>query len=285
MNINIDTKLIGLIGSPVGHSVSPLIHNNIYRALNMNYIYMAFDVEPNIIEEAVEGMIALSFAGFNVTIPHKQRILEFLDDLDEEANTIGAVNTVKNENGLLKGYNTDGMGFISGLQRLGFSPDGKSVAIIGAGGAARAISVYLLKEGVNSIYILNRTYERGVALAKELNTKHKSDLVIPIERKTLDLLDLDLLVNTTSVGMFPYVDSSPLEGFSFNTNTVVVDIIYNPYETKLLRDAKSQGCIVQNGMDMLIGQALASIKIWTGRNILYEDCRKILKNDDLAIGL
>lgn len=285
MDINIDTKLIGLIGSPVGHSISPNIHNGLYKALNMNYTYMAFDVEPNIIEEAVEGMVALSFAGFNVTIPHKQRILEFLNDLDEEARTIGAVNTVKIENSRLIGYNTDGMGFISGLKRLGFSPANKNVAIIGAGGAARAISVYLLKEGANRIHILNRTYERGAALAKELNRKSRSGFVMPIERKDLDSLDLDLLVNTTSVGMFPYTDSSPLEEFSFNPNTVVVDIIYNPYETKFLREAKAQGCIIQNGMDMLIGQALESIKIWTGRSILYEDCRKILKDNDLSIGL
>lgn len=285
MNIDTDTRLIGLIGNPVGHSISPLIHNAVYENLDMNYIYMAFDIEPDILENTIEGMMALSFKGFNVTIPHKQNILHYLDHLNEEARLIGAVNTVKIDRGRLIGYNTDGMGFIAGLQRLKFSPKGKSVAIIGAGGSARAISVYLLKEGVSDIYILNRTHERGVSLAGELNEKFESNSIHPIERAELEELDIDLLVNTTSVGMYPNIHGNPIEGFKFNPETVVVDIIYNPYETQLLREARAHGCVTQNGMDMLIGQALSAIKIWTGEEISHAKCRQILKENNLSIVL
>ena len=247
MTIDTDKRLIGLIGNPIAHSISPSIHNTLYTAFDMNYIYMAFAVDEDNLETAINGMVALSFRGFNVTIPYKQKILGFLDDLDNEAGLIGAVNTVKIENGRLKGYNTDGIGFIKGLERLGFIPKGKKVAVIGAGGASRAICVYLLKEGVSRIYILNRTYERGSDLAQELNGHYKSDVVIPIDRKELDKLDLDLIVNTTPVGMWPNEGVNPLENFIFNPYTVVVDIIYNPPQTKFLQMAKRQGCTVQNG--------------------------------------
>lgn len=285
MKINSDTRLIGLIGNPVGHSISPSIHNSIYSYFGMNYLYAAFGVAPTSIDKAVEGMVALSFVGFNVTIPYKQRILGLLDDVDQEASIIGAVNTVKINNGKLKGYNTDGMGFIDGLQRIGVRPNNSVIALLGAGGAARGIAAYLLKEGASRIYILNRTYQKGVDLANELNHEYSTNAIVPVDRAELNQLELDLIVNTTSAGMHPHVEINPLEGFIFDPNTVVVDIIYNPTETRLLRAAKEQGCVTQNGIDMLIGQALASIKIWTGKEISYTSCRKALKSNDLSICL
>ncbi len=279
MKMTNDIKAIGLIGNPVEHSISPFIHNTLYKVLDMNYIYMAFDIETNQLEKAVEGMVALSFTGFNVTIPYKQRILDFLDDVDEEARIIGAVNTVTNHNGILKGYNTDGIGFIEGLKRLGFNPLDRDVAVIGAGGASRAICAYLLKEGVKHIFLMNRTHQRSLRLSEEFNCQYKLDTIVPIDRKDLEDIDLDLIVNTTPVGMWPHIDENPLEGFTFQDHTIVVDIIYNPRETALLREARRQDCMVQNGIDMLIGQALASIELWTGKDIPYNYCLEIIKEN------
>lgn len=281
MTINNNTRLIGLIGSPVEHSLSPSIHNALYDIFDMNFVYMTFDVKANELQKAVEGMCALSFAGFNVTIPYKQEILKFLDDIDEEAKMIGAVNTVTLHNGNLKGYNTDGMGFIEGLKRMGFNPLNKDVAIIGAGGASRAICVYLLKEGVRCIYLINRTHQKSLELAKEFNSQYNSEIIIPIEKQELKCANLDLIVNTTPVGMWPQIYGNPLEDFKFCAHTVVVDIIYNPKETRLLQEARRQGCTVQNGIDMLIGQALESIKLWTGIDISYNHCKKILEGNIL----
>ena len=285
MAIDIDTKIIGLIGYPIGHSMSPTIHNALYNRLDMNYIYMAFNISKDNLHRAVEGMHALSFIGFNVTVPYKERIIKSLDTLDKESEIIGAVNTVKIEDNKLIGYNTDGMGFMNGLARLNFSPSGKDIIVLGAGGSARAICVYLLKENPKNIYILNRTFDRGLALADELNKTFHCNIVRPIKMNVLDNLKPDILINTTSVGMYPHINDSPLEKYDFHPNTVVVDIIYNPHETRFLKEAREQGCRTQNGLAMLIGQALASIEIWTGQKISYEQCQNILRDDKIFIDL
>lgn len=264
MNIAPSTRPIGLIGCPIEHSLSPKLHNAIYQKYGIDCVYLAFNTEKERLEEVINGFKALSFMGFNVTVPHKQNVLPFLDDLDEEAAVIGAVNTVKIENGRLIGYNTDGWGFIGSLKNRGYNIGGMDVLVLGAGGSARAISVYLAKEGAKAINIINRTDSSAVILAEHIKRHYPSVAINVIRKQDLNIIRPSIIINTTSVGMWPQVMNSPLSGYNFVPNQIVVDIIYNPLATKLLQDAFDAGCDVINGLDMLVGQAVKAIEIWTG---------------------
>ncbi len=270
MDISPYTKLIGLIGHPVKHSLSPKLHNILYQKYGLDCIYLAFDIAPKDIMSAVEGFRTLSFVGFNVTVPHKQAIIPFLDAIDPEADAIGAVNTVKIRNGKLIGYNTDGMGFVYSLEQSGFLLQDKDVVVLGAGGASKAICAYLLKEKVRNVYLWNRTKERALELISKIQPHYPNSCMEYIDNKKLQKTEVDLLVNTTSVGMWPEVDSCPLEEYVFSSNTLVADIIYNPLETHFLKEARKAGCITLNGLGMLVAQALKSIEIWTGIPMDYD---------------
>jgi len=263
MEITPCTRPIGLIGCPVEHSLSPKLHNAIYKKYGMDCVYLAFDIKKEELHDAINGFRALSFVGFNVTVPHKQNVLQYIDELDKEAQAIGAVNTVKIENGRLKGYNTDGSGFIGSLKNRGVSVKGMNVLVLGAGGSARAICVYLAKEGANTINILNRTKSNAETLAEHIRIYYPFININVIGKQDLKSLNPDIIINTTSVGMWPMTDDSPLNEYNFNSDQIVVDIIYSPLKTKLLKDASSAGCTVINGLDMLVGQAVKSIEIWT----------------------
>lgn len=268
MEITPRTKLVGLLGWPVAHSLSPLMHNSAFQALGLDYLYLNFEVKPDQLEEAVGGLRALNMAGANVTLPHKEKISKLLDEVSPEAELIGAVNTVKNSGGRLVGYNTDGRGFLESLTEVhGFNPQGKKVTIVGAGGAARAILTSLAPQGASRIALANRTRSRAKDLVQEFRDKFPE-----VEFRAFGLDDLsegkymadsDLFVNSTPVGLDDRVWLDiPLE--LLPASCIVYDVIYNPSKTHLLRQAEARGLVVANGLGMLLHQGAKSFKIWTG---------------------
>ena len=263
--IDSHTGLCCLIGNPIGHSISPQIHNAAFKSLNLNFIYLAFQVEGDL-EAAVEGLRALGARGFNVTIPYKVSVMEHLDDLDDSAVEIGAVNTVLNRDGKLIGYNTDGKGFIRsiGVEAV----KGGGVTVLGAGGAARAIVVESARYA-SRIYVLNRSLEKAEALAEEVLRRLNPGVKIkamPLTPKSLReaLKHSILLANATPVGMHPHVDMSPVPPGLLSRELTVFDAVYNPLETRLLREARMAGARTVSGLDMLIHQGGEAFKIWTG---------------------
>lgn len=283
MNISPRTKLVGLIGHPVEHSLSPKLHNGLYEKYKLDYVYLTFDIAPDDVAKAVEALKTLGFKGFNVTIPHKERIIWFLDSLDTEAAIIGAVNTVKLEGGKLIGYNTDGMGFVDSLKRRGVELKDKSALVLGAGGSARAICVYLLKEGIRKLHIYNRTMEKALDLIKQLERFFPGVCLNYVTREDINEIHPDLVINTTPLGMWPHTDVMPVEDFEFLPNMTVVDIIYNPLETAFLKKARQAGCITINGLGMLVGQAVKAIEIWTGVKVDYDEAIRILIEKDKTL--
>jgi len=279
MRITGKTAVYGIIGHPVKHSLSPLMQTEAFREVGVDAVYVPFEVEPENLKEAVNGLRALSVKGFNVTVPHKERVVELLDFLTEDAEVLGAVNTVKNENGELTGYNTDAEGFLRSLVEEGVELSGKRVLMFGAGGAARAVGYALLKGGVKFLSVVNRNFSRAKAVA-ELLGKRGNVLVYPLKESAIEVLlkDADLIVNTTSVGMRE--DDPPLFDYSkIPEGITVVDVIYNPPETPLLKAAKEKGCKTVNGLGMLIHQGAVAFEIWTGREAPVERMREVLKRE------
>ncbi|MBM7581262.1 shikimate dehydrogenase [Caldicoprobacter guelmensis] len=283
MNISPRTKLVGLIGHPVEHSLSPKLHNSLYEKYKLDYVYLAFDIVPDDVGKAVEALKILGFKGFNVTIPHKEKIIWFLDSLDTEAAIIGAVNTVKQEGGKLIGYNTDGMGFVDSIKRRGVELKDKSALVLGAGGSARAICVYLLKEGIRKLHIYNRTKEKALDLIEHLERFFPCTSLGYVAGEDINCVHPDLVINTTPVGMWPHIDVMPIENFEFLPHMTVVDIIYNPLETLFLKKARQTGCITINGLDMLVGQAIKAIEIWTGVKVDYDEAIRTLSEKDKSL--
>ena len=267
MNLTGTTKVLGIIGHPVEHSLSPLMQNAALRELGLDYVYVPFPVEPGSLREAIQGMRALGIRGFNVTIPHKSAIIPFLDKISPEAILCGAVNTVCREEDLLVGYNTDGTGFLTSLgEDLGFQPAGSTVLILGAGGAARGALAALCAAGVSCVVVANRTRERGEAIVEKFRDTFDA---VTFHLCSLDMVHLepflqtaDLLVNTTSVGMngtsFDGIDLSLMK-----TGAVVYDMVYSPAETPLLASARSMGIPCANGTGMLAAQGEAAFYLWT----------------------
>lgn len=253
-------KLFGLIGCPVHHSLSPLMHNDAFQTLHIDAHYHAFHVEPHMLKEAVQGLKALQCAGFNVTIPHKTAVMEYMDELDETAKQIGAVNTVVNERGKWVGYNTDGEGFVRALcEQMNVQLCGARILLVGAGGAARGIYFALLQHHVSAVDVCNRTAGKAEAFIK----KEKSD-VYSLEEGEERLAEYDIVINTTSVGMYPHVEAMPISLRNLKKDTIVSDIIYNPLMTKWLQEAKEKGARVQNGVGMFVYQGALAFEKWTG---------------------
>lgn len=258
-------KVYGVIGSPISHSMSPMMHNDLFEHYKLKARYHAFHVPQEGVNAAIEGIKALGIAGINVTIPHKIDVIEYLDEVEEVAANIGAVNTIVNENGKLIGYNTDGNGFIRSLNQVISNEElcSAKVLIIGAGGAARGIFISLAAMGVKNIDIVNRTMERAHSII--------DDCKFPVDSHGLgfaeaeaDLGKYQVIVNTTSVGMHPNVDEMPLSLENITPKTIVSDIIYNPFETKLLQEATRRGAITQNGIGMFVYQGALAFEKWTG---------------------
>ncbi len=272
------TKICGLIGDPVEHTMSPVMHNAAYKKLGLDYIYIPFRVEPEQLAPAVDGLRALNVSGFNVTIPHKVSIIPMLDGLNPLAEKIGAVNTVVNKDGELRGYNTDAEGFLRALLEKGVEPDGKNIVVLGAGGAARAVT-YILAERKSSLTILNRRQELDWAEAiAELIKEDFGKAVKVLELREDNLAEAlekaDILVNATSVGMSPAGSESPVPAGLLKAGLVVFDVVYNPVVTRLLGEAKAAGAQTIGGVDMLAWQGALAFEKWTGREAPLDLMRK-----------
>lgn len=251
-----------VIGCPIAHSLSPKLHQYWIEKYGISGTYEAVEIKSDNLEEGVKGLIDHGYTGFNVTIPHKEAIVPLVDDIDDFARLIGAVNTVVINNGKLLGKNTDAYGFIENIRQQVHDIDfvGKKALVLGAGGAARAVIVGLLKENVATVCITNRTIEKAQALANEFQPVGECE-VIPWEEKEVKLQEMDLVINTTSLGMdhFPPLDFNLS---SLSEKAVVVDIVYKPLETKLLKEAKEKGVKAVDGLGMLLYQAVPAFEAW-----------------------
>jgi shikimate dehydrogenase len=263
------TKLLGVMGNPVAHSLSPLMHNAALASLSLDYCYLALEIRPELLPQAVVGLKALGCQGFNVTIPYKEQIVASLDEVDDEALIIGAVNTVVNREGKLVGYNTDGRGFLRSLaEEWDLGLRGEQVVVLGAGGAARAIVAGLASAGASKITIANRNVERGLLLKADLEQHYPCKIaVVDLSEGKLDkeLAASLLVVQTTPVGMYPHAGDTPIiEPSRLWKDSYVYDIIFNPPETRFLLGAREQGCRTANGLGMLLHQGALSFEYWTG---------------------
>jgi shikimate dehydrogenase len=265
--LNTKTVLFGVFGDPVGHSKSPLMLNRAFREAGINGAYGAFHIRPGTLQAAVEGIRALGFRGVNVTIPHKVEVMKYLERIDESAQAIGAVNTIVNDNGVLTGYNTDGIGYVRSLkEETGVSLAGKKVLLLGAGGAARGIVYALAKEGVAKIVIANRTKERALELARDMVT-HVATEGIEIGEIGAFMDRTQLVINTTAAGMHPNVNELPmdLDPSLLHRELTVSDLVYNPRITALLKHAAETGAQIHSGLGMFVYQGAYAFEYWTGR--------------------
>ena len=261
--IDTQTSLFGLIGNPVGHSLGPVMHNQAFAATGCNAVYLAFCVTD--VGGALHSMKALNVSGLSVTLPHKVTVMEYLDDIDGTAAKIGAVNTIVNTSGKLTGHNTDSQGAVTALQAH-TQIDGKSIAIIGAGGAARSIGFGLAPKA-GRLTILNRTRKTGEQLAAGLQADF-----IPLDECQPERYEI--LINTTPVGMHPDTHASPMAPKALPGELVVMDIVYNPLNTRLLKEAADSGCRTISGLDMFVFQGAHQFELWTGQKAPVEVMRK-----------
>ena len=278
-----NTELIGLIGHPIKHSYSPFIQNYALELMNLDYIYLPFDVPAENLKPAVNGVLSLGLKGLNVTLPHKEKIIKYLDELSEEASIIGAVNTIVNDHGKLMGYNTDAFGILETLLPYKDKISGSKVTVIGAGGSARAVIYTLLRHfKPEELNIINRTQQRADTLVNDFSLKmrfdsfHTFELFPPDNVETLS--NSRLIINATTMGMFPDIEDTitDLEE-SFNKEQIVFDLIYNPTKTKFLQMAEMQGAKVVGGLKMLISQAAKSFELWTGIEMPVDEITKKLE--------
>ncbi len=265
--INSNTSLYGLVGFPVKHSFSPLMHNYFFEKKGINAVYLCFETLPEQAKYLKNSIISLGIKGLNVTVPYKQKVMGILDKLDPKAELIGAVNTIKADRGELTGFNTDGIGFVRSLkEKAKFNIRGRKAVILGAGGAAKSISVYLAEEEAGCLGLFDIKIRRAKKLAEEIKERYKKLRVkVYNSEPDIDLNDTSLLVNATGLGMNKN-DSLPLDPKKLGKNLLVYDLTYNPSNPVLLREAGKRGCKVMNGLWMLIYQGLASLEIWMGRD-------------------
>ncbi len=264
-----------LLGNPLGHSVSPHMHNRVFKKLGMDCCYLPVEVTEDNLETVFRALTKMNVIGCNVTIPHKVGIMQYLDELDSVAQTIGAVNTICIKNGKSKGYNTDGEGFIRSLEEESqISVKGKCFFIHGCGGGSRAICMTLAFKGAAKIYISNRTFTKAEALSEEINSKI-AKCSVPVQTNQEDQRNTaqacDVLVNTTSVGMHPNEEELPFDASLINEKHIVADIVYNPRMTKLLKTAERKGARIVPGLGMLIYQGAAAFKLFTGVEPLVDE--------------
>lgn len=276
--INGTTKLTGVIGNPIEHSLSPVMHNNAFNEMNMDYVYTAFHVMPENLKNVITGCKTLNIKGINVTIPYKTDIIQYLDEIDPIAEKINAVNTISFKNGIAKGYNTDGIGAIKSIESH-TKLNNKNILILGSGGASKAITFTLTNENIDSLIIANRSKDNAINLIDNLKNKTSFENITFHEiSNTNEIIDnVDIIINTTPIGMYPNDDVKPaIETDKINQNHVVMDIIYNPLDTILLKEAKKNGAKIIHGTEMLINQGIESFKIFTGKTPSFESFEKPL---------
>ncbi|CAM2834359.1 shikimate dehydrogenase [Paenibacillus sediminis] len=256
--------LLGVMGDPISHSKSPIMHNAALVETGLTGSYVPLHVKPDKLEEAIKGITALGFRGVNVTIPHKVEVMKFLHHVDESARLIGAVNTIMNDNGVLTGYNTDGIGYVRSLKEEVISDlYGSTIMVIGAGGAARGIIYALAKENPARIIIANRTADKAKELANEWSS-HTDILGISTQEALPLMREIDILINTTSVGMHPNVTDIPIDPHHIPEGIIVSDLIYNPLKTRFLLEAERKSCRIHSGLGMFIYQGAYAFEYWTG---------------------
>jgi len=279
------TKICALIGDPVEHTMSPAIHNAAFSEMGLNYAYVAFRVKAEEVPAAIAGMKALNMRGLSVTMPHKVAVVPLLDRLDPLAEKIGAINTIVNDDGILTGYNTDATGFLQAMLERGIEPKGKNIAVMGAGGASRAVSFILADRGAELV-ILNRLeeFDWAVELASKISQSFGKNVeALELNRDNLakTLEKTDILVNATSVGMSPDIDKTPVPSELLKPDLTVYDIIYNPVKTRLLKDAEAAGATIISGVDMLVWQGVQAFEKWTGLkppfDIMKAEAMKLLE--------
>lgn len=264
------TKIVGLFGYPVEHTLSPAMHNAVFEALGLDYCYVAFSVHPDQLESAVKAIRALNLCGINVTIPHKEKVIPLLDEIDEEASFIGAVNTIVNSDGRLIGYNTDGKGFMKSLSESGISVENKDVLIIGAGGASRAISYYL-SEKAERLFLYDIDKDKAERLTRDLKN---------IRNNVANIKDITsterfhLIINATPLG-WRKEDPLPLDTGQLKSHQIVCDLIYK--KTRLLEDASKKRCVIMNGLGMLLWQGVLAFELWTGKKPPVDIMRNALQ--------
>ena len=279
--INAKTKVCALFGHPVGHSLSPEMHNAAFEALGLPFVYVAHDVQPGNVAKALEGIRVMGYRGLSVTIPHKVEALAAVDDVEETARGIGCINTVVNDDSCLRGYNSDGLGALGALRDAGADPQGQRVVVLGSGGAARAIAVTLAREApperLTILGVELQELERLVADARERGRT-------PVEGKPLtdaslrqEIAAADLLLHCSSVGMHPNVEQSLVPPELLRAGLVVFDAVYNPRQTKLLREAQAAGCRTVSGLEMFLGQAYVQFELWTGQPAPRDIMRRVVE--------
>lgn len=267
--ISAKTKQLGVIGCPVEHSFSPRLHNFLSARMNNDYVYSAWRVEEGNVGAAIDGVRALGIRGINVTAPHKKEVMKYLDEISEQAKLLDAVNTVVNDGGKLYGYNTDADGFLRSLEANDIRINGKKILVLGAGGVVKPTVLRIAQDMPKSIVILNRTSEKAERIARDVKATVGYDVDTAVTT-----LDFDVVINMTSAGMEPQEDALPIDNIAeiesmdfINADTAVVDMIYNPWETKFLREAKKRGAKIMNGLDMLIYQGITAYELFTGTTL------------------
>ncbi len=281
---NHSTNVVGVIGHPIKHSFSPLMHNISFEMLDLNYIYLPFDVTVTNLKTALKGMVALGIKGLNVTLPLKEKIAQYLNEISDEASVVGSVNTIVNEAGSLHGYNTDVHGIIETVEPFKDEINGNNVTVIGAGGAARSVLYALIKEfKPEHINIVNRTKDKAESLKDYFQTKMLFENISAHELVPPDLVDLfgnsKMIINSSSIGMSPETDDTPTSiAESFHKEQVVFDVVYNPLKTKFLALAEKQGAIALNGLKMFVEQGAKSFELWTEHEMPKEKVYKTIQS-------
>lgn len=271
MQITGRTKITGIFGCPIEHTLSPLMHNAAFKALGINYCYLPFLVLPENLGDAINAIKALNIIGVNITIPHKEKVMSYLDEINEEALFIGAVNTILNKDDKLIGYNTDGIGFMKSLEENGIDIKNKKVLIVGAGGAARAVGYYICKNAI-SLTLFGRTRQKADKLADDFKKISKCEIFVENSIRNINLFDI--IINATPLGL-KEDDPLPINANELDSNKIICDLIYK--ETSLIKEAKKKGCKTLNGLGMLLWQGVLGFKIWTQKDPPIEVMRKALE--------
>lgn len=280
MKIDGKTRTCGLIGNPVEHTLSPLIHNNLAQMTGKNMVYVPFLVQNDNVEEAVKGAYALHIMGMNVTVPHKSAVIEHCVSLDPLAEKIGAVNTLVSVEGGYRGYNTDMTGLLRAMQTEEIYVKDETVLLLGAGGAARAVAFLCVSEGAKKVYLCNRTLEKAQQVAEEVNKAFATDCIVPISYDMICTITEDrlLAIQGTSVGLHPNTDNTPLaDGAIYDKIHTGVDLIYRPVETKFMKLVKAHGGKTMNGLKMLLYQGIIAYELWNDVTIDNVQAEEILQ--------
>lgn len=272
---NFRSELLGCIGQPIDENPTIVMNEAAINDLKLNYRYLLFDVDAAALSDAIAGVRALKMVGINVTMPHKVNVIKYLDELDPKAALIGAVNTIVNVHGRLVGYNTDGSGFIQSLIVKGIEITGKDVVMLGAGGAAHAIAFSCLANGIRKLYVINRNKEHGNELVQSIRSAGGSAEFLEFI-PGIKIPNAQIIVNTTTIGMYPSTGIPPIDLDCIYPGQIVCDVIVNPPITNLLREAKSRGATIIDGLGMLVYQGVSCIELWTGRTPSVDVMRESL---------